>query len=34
MRYNIVKLTECEKLIEQASEWFHQKWGIPEEAYL
>lgn len=34
MKYNIVKLQECEKLIEQASAWFHEKWGIPQVAYL
>lgn len=34
MKYNIVKLAEYEELIEQASGWFHQKWGVPQEAYL
>lgn len=34
MKYNIVKLVHHEEMIEQASEWFHSKWGIPREAYL
>lgn len=33
MKYSIIKLKEREKLIEQASEWFHKKWGIPQMAY-
>ncbi|MEG0013444.1 MAG: GNAT family N-acetyltransferase [Cellulosilyticaceae bacterium] len=34
MKYNIIKLEESEGLIEQASEWFHEKWSIPQKAYL
>ncbi|MBE6022877.1 MAG: GNAT family N-acetyltransferase [Cellulosilyticum sp.] len=34
MRYRIIKLAENESLIEQASEWFHQKWKIPKAAYI
>lgn len=33
MKYNIIKLKEREELIEQASEWFHKKWGVPKAAY-
>lgn len=31
--YEIVKIQEHKELLEQAAEWFHQKWGIPLEAY-
>jgi len=30
----IFKIEEHEELIERAAEWFHQKWGVPKEAYL
>ena len=29
----IIKLREHEELAEKAAQWFHQKWGIPLEAY-
>ncbi|MDE6208169.1 MAG: GNAT family N-acetyltransferase [Lachnospiraceae bacterium] len=29
----IVKLREHGELAQRAAEWFHQKWGIPMEAY-
>lgn len=32
--YEIVCIKEQPILMEQASEWFHQKWGIPKEAYV
>lgn len=32
-KYEIVKIREHEELVLQAAEWFHQKWGIPGEAY-
>ena len=32
LRY--VKLREMPELKEPAAEWFHQKWGVPKEAYL
>lgn len=32
-KYKIAKIQEHEELVEQAVEWFHQKWGIPREAY-
>lgn len=34
MEYNILKIQEHPKLVKQAARWFHEKWGIPEEAYL
>lgn len=33
-KYNIIKIREHEELIEQAADWFHQKWNIPREAYV
>ncbi|MDE7425170.1 MAG: GNAT family N-acetyltransferase [Lachnospiraceae bacterium] len=30
----IVKLREHSELASIAAEWFHQKWGIPKEAYI
>lgn len=32
--YRIVKLTEKPEIIEKAANWFHEKWGVPLEAYL
>lgn len=29
----IIKLRENKELIVVAAEWFHQKWGVPVEAY-
>lgn len=34
MEYNILKIQEHPELVKQAARWFHEKWGIPEEAYL
>lgn len=31
--YQILKIREHPELVEQASFWFHQKWGIPQAAY-
>lgn len=33
MKYELIKLTDRPELLTQAAEWFHEKWGIPEEAY-
>lgn len=30
---SIIKLREHPELAEEAAQWFHQKWGIPLEAY-
>ena len=32
--YTIRKLTDKPELKEHSANWFHQKWGIPSEAYL
>lgn len=32
--YKIIILQQQPELKERAAEWFHQKWGIPKEAYL
>ena len=31
--YEILRISEHEAWLERAAEWFHQKWGIPLEAY-
>ena len=33
MEFKIVRLTDKPEIKEQAAMWFHQKWGIPLEAY-
>ena len=33
MQYKLVRLTDKPEMMEQAALWFHQKWGIPLEAY-
>lgn len=32
--YTIIKLTQRPEMKEELARWFHEKWGIPEEAYL
>ena len=32
--YEIIAIRERPELLERAAKWFHEKWGIPEEAYL
>lgn len=32
--YTYITLREAPELKEYASEWFHKKWGVSEEAYL
>lgn len=34
MSYRIVRLTDKPEIKEQAARWFHEKWGIPLNAYL
>ncbi len=34
MNYNIVRLSDCPGIKERAAKWFHEKWGIPLEAYI
>ena len=33
MNYNIIRLTDRPEIKEKAAEWFHEKWGVPLEAY-
>lgn len=33
MNYKIIRLTDNPEIKEQAAQWFHEKWGIPLEAY-
>ena len=32
--YRYITLREIPELIEEAATWFHEKWGVPREAYL
>lgn len=32
-QFSFITLRERPELLEQASAWFHQKWGVPQEAY-
>ena len=32
--FRFIKLREKPELKESAAEWFHSKWGVPQEAYL
>ncbi len=34
MNYKIIRLRDMPELKGQAARWFHEKWGIPLEAYL
>ena len=34
LEYQIVRLIDRPDMKEQAARWFHEKWGIPMEAYL
>ena len=34
LQYKIIKLKEKPELKEEAANWFHDKWGVPIEAYL
>lgn len=34
MEYSIVRLTDRPDMKERAAGWFHEKWGISEQAYL
>lgn len=33
-KYEMIKIQEHSELLEQAAQWFHEKWGIPKEAYV
>lgn len=32
--YRILRLTDEPSLKQKAAQWFHEKWGIPEQAYI
>lgn len=34
LNYSIIRLCDKPELKETAAQWFHEKWGIPLEAYL
>jgi len=34
MNFEIIRLIDKPELKEQAARWFHEKWGIPLEAYI
>lgn len=34
MDYEIIRLIDRPEMKEQAAQWFHEKWGIPLEAYI
>lgn len=34
MEYKIIRLVDMPEMKEQAARWFHEKWGIPLDAYL
>ena len=33
-QYTYITLRQRPEMKEQAARWFHQKWGVPQEAYL
>lgn len=33
MEYQLMYIDKAPKWLERAAAWFHQKWGIPLEAY-
>lgn len=33
-KYEMVKIQKHPELLEAAAQWFHEKWGIPKEAYV
>lgn len=34
MEYQIIRLIDKPEIKEQAAQWFHEKWGVPVEAYI
>ena len=34
MSYSIIRLCDAPEWKSRAAGWFHEKWGVPEEAYL
>lgn len=33
MKFEIIRLTDRPQMAEPAAQWFHEKWGVPREAY-
>ncbi|MDD3400551.1 MAG: GNAT family N-acetyltransferase [Eubacteriales bacterium] len=33
-QFNVISIHDRPELADRAAAWFHQKWGVPEEAYL
>lgn len=33
-KYEIIKITDRPELKDKMSAWFHEKWGVPQEAYI
>ena len=33
-KYKIIKIREHKELKQQSAEWFHHRWGIPQETYI
>lgn len=33
-KYEMIKIQERPELLEAAAQWFHEKWGIPKDAYV
>lgn len=33
MNYQITRIADCPQLLDAAARWFHEKWGVPLEAY-
>ena len=31
--YRLIRLAEEPAMLEPATRWFHEKWGVPEEEY-
>lgn len=34
MEYRIIRLADNPEMKDELARWFHEKWGIPQEAYL
>ncbi len=34
MEYSIIRLSNCPEMMPRMAQWFHEKWGIPLDAYL
>ena len=34
LEYRYITLRDCPELMDRAAAWFHEKWGVPTQAYL